>query len=288
MADTNVKPPYFNEPLLERFFLTPEERASKEKGKLIIKAFYQQQTSNDTSLNFYKARNARHVQLLLWAKGSQPMQEFLDYMNVSDGNKAWVNMDTTQQRMAAQFVGTLVESMAKNKTYPCVNAIDDGSVSEKEQRYLDAIFRMREVETINDLQQNAGVKLEPEDAYIPDDEMTARVYFELEDRLPKEIRFEEMLNNIMEGIKFDRILNRKTLYDTVVLNLAATKIERIGPKKYTVRRCIPPKQHFIPIGSIYPTHPRLALLLNYFYILRLGLFDYFAVLCFLLVGNIFL
>jgi len=239
MADTNVKPPYFNEPLLERFFLTPEERASKEKGKLIIKAFYQQQTSNDTSLNFYKARNARHVQLLLWAKGSQPMQEFLDYMNVSDGNKAWVNMDTTQQRMAAQFVGTLVESMAKNKTYPCVNAIDDGSVSEKEQRYLDAIFRMREVEVINDMQQNAGVKLEPEDAYVPDDELTARVYFELEDRLPKEIRFEEMLSEILDSIKFDRILNRKTLYDTTVLNLAATKIERLGPKKYTVRKCIP-------------------------------------------------
>lgn len=239
MADTNSPIPNFNEPLLERFFLSPDERADKEKGKAIMKAFYSQQTSSDSNLNFYKARNARHIMLLLWAKGSQPMNEFLDYMSVSDGNKAWVNIDMTQQRIAAQFVGTLVESMSKTKVYPCVKAVDDGSLSEKEQRYIDAIFRMKEVETIKNVQQAAGVQIEPSDAYVPDDELTAKVYFELEDRLPKEIRFEQMLGLVMDDIKFDRVLNRKTIYDLTVLNLAATKIERIAPLQYTVRKCVP-------------------------------------------------
>jgi hypothetical protein len=226
-------------PLLQRFFLSPEERASKEKGKSILQQVYKQQTNDNTNLNFWRGRNSRWLMLLLWSKGSQNIQEFLDYMNVSDANKAWVNIDTTQTRIAPQFVGTLVESMAKNKTYPCVNAVDDGSVSEKEQRQLEALFRMHETETIDDLQQQAGIQLEPAGAYVPDDETSAKVYFELEDRLPKEIRFEQKLSSVQDAIAFERILNRKTLYDFVVLNIGVTKIEKLSDKNYTVRKCVP-------------------------------------------------
>lgn len=227
-----------SDPITNRFFLTPEEKASKDKGKQIVKAFFSQQTSND-SLNFFRGRNVRWIEVLLWAIGSQRMQEFLDYMNVSDANKAWVNIDMTQQRLAPQFVSTLIEIMGKNKVYPCVNAIDDGSMSEKEQRLYEALFRMHEVATINDMQQQTGLQLEPTGAYVPDDEMSAVVHFKLEDRLPKEIRFEEMLASIQKAIQFDRVLNRKTIFDLTVLNCGVTKIERLAPKQYTVRKCVP-------------------------------------------------
>lgn len=239
MADAPI-PDFLNSnPVLGRFFLSREEKADKEKGKAIIKAIYNQQTNNDSSLNFFKARNARWIMLLLWSKGSQNIKEFLDYINVSDANKAWVNIDMTQSRIAPQFVQTLVESMAKSRTYPCVKAIDDGSLTEKEDRMYEAIFRMKEVETINDVQTQAGIQIEPSNVYIPDDEMSAKVYFELEDRLPKEIRFEKMLFKVQDDIHFERILNRKTIFDLTVLNCAVTKIEKVGYKKYTVRRCVP-------------------------------------------------
>lgn len=234
MSDQSVS----SNPLINRFFLSPQERADKEKGKEIVKAFYKQQTSND-NLSYFKGRNARWIELLLWFKGSQPMKEFLDYMNVSDGNKSYVNIDMTQQRIAAQFIGTLVESMSKNRIYPCVNAIDDGSTKEKEDRYFEALFRMHEVETIDALQKQSGVQLEPSNAFVPDDEMSAKVYFELEDRLPKEIRFEKMLAKTFNDIKFEKVLNRKSIYDLTTLNLGATKIEKLAPKQYTVRKCIP-------------------------------------------------
>jgi hypothetical protein len=225
-------------PILNRFFLSPQEKLEKENGKAILKAFYTQQTTGG-NLNYFQKRNARWINLLLWSKGSQSMQEFLDYMSVSDANKSYVKIDMEQQRVAAQFVGTLVESMAKNKTYPCVNAIDDGSLEEKEQRKLDALFRMHEVETLQAVQEEAGMEIEPPNAYVPDDELSATVYFELEDRLPKEIRFEKMLDRVHNDIKYDRVLNRKGLYDLVVLNFEATKIEKLAPKQYTVRKCVP-------------------------------------------------
>lgn len=236
--DTSTSNPQFSDPLLNRFFLSPQERMDKENGKKIVVAFHKEQTSNDSSLNFFKLRNARWIELLLWCKGSQKMSEFLDFMNVSDGNKSYVNIDMTPSRIAAQFVGTLVESMSKNRTYPCVSAIDDGSVTEKEQRLYDALFRMHEAQTVNQLQQAAGISLEPPGAFVPDDEISAKVFFELEDRLPKEMRFEKLLLKLQQDIDFERIENRRTIFDLTVLNAAFTKIERLGPGRYTVRKCI--------------------------------------------------
>lgn len=227
------------DPLLNRFFLTAEEKRNKEKGKAIVKAFYNQQTNTD-SLSFFKRRNQRWMELLLWSKGSQPIEEFLSYINVSDANKAYISIDTEQTRIGAKFVGTLVESMSKTKTYACVNAIDDGSMSEKENRLFDALFRMHDAEEINQIEQKAGILVEPQGAYVPPDELTAKVYFELEDRLPKEIRFEQLLAKVQNDIHFEKVVNRKTIHDLTVLNAAFTKIEKCGPRKYTVRKCIGP------------------------------------------------
>jgi hypothetical protein len=243
MADSQAEQLSYN-PLLQRFFLTPEQKADKEKGKAILKSIYAFQTSNDTNLNYYKARNARWIMLLLWAKGQQNVQEFLDYMNVSDANKAWVNIDTTQSRIAPMVIGAVIEQMAKFASYPCVNAIDTWSLDEKEQRLLDALFRMEQVDTINDIQQQTGVQMEPTGVFIPDDEMSAKVYFELEDKLPKEIRFEEMLSCVTKQIQFERILNRKTISDLAITNCGVTKIECLKPKEYTVRRCVPTNMTF--------------------------------------------
>lgn len=243
MADQNSmsapnQPPFSN-PLLQRFFNSPAERDNIENGKAIVKAFYGQQIASSDTYNNWITRSRRWTELLLWAKGSQPMQEFLDYMNVSDGNKSYVNIDMTQQRIAAQFVGTLVESMSKNRIYPSVNATDDGSVTEKEQRLFDALYRMYDQQEIQKMQQASGLQLEPPNAYVPQDEMAARVKFELEDRLPKEIRFEKMLAKVCQDIQFEKVVNRKGLYDMVTLNIEVTKIERLAPLHYTVRKCIP-------------------------------------------------
>lgn len=231
--------PTANNALINRFFLSPQEKQKKENGKKIIQQFYRQQTASNDALNYFRGRNSRWIQLLMWAKGSQNMQEFIDYSNVSDGNKAWSNIDPTQQRIAPKFVGTLVESMAKTQNYTSVNAIDDYSMQEKEDRFFEALFRMHEVETINELQQQSGVQLEPEGAFIPDDEIAARIHFEIEDKLPKEIRFEKMIARVKDSISFDRVTNRKTLYDLVTLNCGATKIEKCGNREYTIRRCVP-------------------------------------------------
>lgn len=225
--------------LTNRFFLTPDEKKKKETGRNILKAFWTSQTSSDSNINSFRGRNIKWIELLLWAKGSQAVQEFLGFMSVSDANKAYTNIDMTQSRVGVKFVGTLVESMAKNRTYDCVTCTDDGSLDEKSERLFEALYRMHDVQTIAQMQQQAGIQLEPTRAFVPDDELAARVYFELNDRLPKEIQFEKYIKNVKDGINFEKVVNPKTIFDLIVLNFAAAKIEKIAPRKYTVRKCVP-------------------------------------------------
>lgn len=236
--NTSSSMPAFNDIMKQLVFDTPDEIAKKETGKKISEKIYSDQTGQTNNLNFFAARAVRWAEVEKWSLGKQDMTQFLPYMNVSDANKAYVQIDMTPVMVGPQFVGTLVESMAKNEEYPCVSAIDQDSLDEKEQRQLDALFRMREVETIADIQEQAGIQLESTDAYVPDNELSAQVYFQIEDRLPKEIRFEKKLESVLIENQYDRVLKRRMLHDNIVFNLEATKIEKEG-NSYCIRKCIP-------------------------------------------------
>lgn len=237
-ATDNGMPP-FTDILKQINFSGADTIATNETGRKIAQKLYSDQTSSETNLNYFRARAVKWVNILKWATGIYEANEFLDFFNISDANKAYVKIDMSRIMLGPMFVGTLVESMSKNEEYPCVTAVDDGSMEQKEKRKLDALFRMHEAEKINALQQAAGYHLEPPNAYVPDDEVSAKVYFELEDRLPKEIKFEQLLANILSENKYQRIFKRKTIYDLIVHNFGITKIERTVGKKYCVRKPVP-------------------------------------------------
>lgn len=235
----DTPPAQFNDILLEINFSDVQEIAKKETGLRIAERIFTDQTSNSGSLNFFTARAARYLTIEHWAKGTQDMTEFLDFFNVSDGNKAYVKIDMSPVMVGPQFVGTLVDSMCKTEEYPCVKAVDEDSLEEKEQRKIDALFRMRQVETINDMQQQSGVQLEPTGAYVPDDELSAQVYFELEDQLPKEIKFEKLLEKSLLYNQYEKSLKRKFIYDLIVNNLECNKIEIDIYGNKTIRKSVP-------------------------------------------------
>lgn len=230
--------PPFTDILKQLNFSSQDEILKKETGLKVADKIYSEQMGYKDNLNFFAARALRWINIMKWATGTQDMTQFLDFFNVSDGNKAYVKIDMTPIMVGPQFVATLVESMAKNEMYPCVSAVDDDSQKEKQEREWDALYRMHAVQDIDQMQQASGMTLEPPNAYVPDNELMARVYFELEDRLPKEIRFEKLLEGTLIRNQYDRVLKRQNLYDYVVFNMGATKIEKEGRGEYCIRRCI--------------------------------------------------
>lgn len=235
-ASASTPIPEFRDILLQVNFDDPKKKQDKEYGKKLISRIYGEQ-NNQSTIFYYGARAIRWREVWSWAMGRQDMREFTDYLGV-DGTKAYVNIDFTPPRVGPQFVETLVNAMAVNEEYPCVTAVDGDSIEEKEARKNAAIYRMHHVQDIDEMQQQTGLQLEAPNAYVPDDPLSAEVYFKLEDRLPKEVDFEEKLEKAMADNEYE-ILKRRLLRDLIVLNCAGTKIERLANGFVGIRKCIP-------------------------------------------------
>lgn len=231
----------FGDILLARNFDSPEQKKDINYGKKLLTRIFREQ-SNDMVGFYFGQRNIQWLENYKWATGINSMKEFTDYVS-TDGNKAYTNVDMTPNRIGVKLVETLVNSLAQNEEYPEVKAIDDGSVSEKENRKLEALFRMRHVQQINQLQQQSGLQLEPDDVYVPDDPLSAEVYFKLEDRLPKEIDFQEKLHKIMIDNDYPE-LKRQLLKDATVFNFEATKIEKEEGGFINIRKCTAPNMMY--------------------------------------------
>lgn len=226
----------FGDALLQVNFDDPKKKQDKEYGRQLLERIFREQ-NNQSSSFYFGGRNIRWMENWQWSMGRQNMNEFTDYVS-TQGNKAYAPVDMTQNRLGPQFMGVLIDSMSQVDEYPCVKAIDDGSMSKKDQAKADALFRMNEIETISDLQQQAGIQLEPTNAYVPDDALSAEVYFKLEHRLPIEIEFEEFEAKVMHDNKYKE-KSRATKRDLIVLNCACTKIEK-GENGYIKIRKVTP------------------------------------------------
>ena len=237
---TPYNPSAFGDALLAANFIDPERKKDKDYGRKLLAEIYRQQ--NGAGPEFFRGRNIQWGENGSWASGRVNMNEFVDFVS-TEGNKAYTPVDLTPPGLGPQFVGTLVDSMSQNEEYPCVTAIDDGSVNEKLNRKLEALYRMKQVETINEFQQSSGVQLEPEDAYVPDDPLSAEVYFKLEDKLPVEIEMEEKLSKTMMDNQYNQ-KSRKTKWDLIVYNCGATKVERSDNGFIQIRKCNAPNLIF--------------------------------------------
>lgn len=230
----------FSNILLQTVFEDPQKIRKKETGAEIAKAIYSQQTSSEGGgSSFFSSRAAKWNDIESWAEGTQDMSQFRDYFNVSDGNKAYVKLDETPIKIGNQFVGTLIGSMAKNVGYPSVRAIDRLSLKEKSKLFGEALFRMKELKTINAMQEQMGGLLENPNAYVPDDELSAMVHYELEDRLPKEARFEGNLIDFMADNDYEDGYKLAALRTLIVNNIECNKIERYPDGRYYMRTVKP-------------------------------------------------
>lgn len=226
--------PNFGDILLQVQFSSPQQRNDKEFGRKLLSRIYKEQ-NNIGSVFFFAGRAAQLKENQKWAMGRQTIQEFLDLLKI-DGNNAYTGIDPTPNRTGPQFVETLVNSMAQNDEYPCVTAVDDGSMTIKEKRKMDAYTRMHSQQQIAAMEDASGMMLEPPDAYVPEDELSAEVYFKLQDRLPIEIEFEQKVEKTMLDNEYS-MLKRRLLRDGIVGNIMCNKLEKESYGFIGIRKC---------------------------------------------------
>lgn len=209
-----------------------KEKSSDEFGLKIAKFI-----ENTVNNGYYQRRNARFEKSRLFARGKQPMREFLDLLGI-DGKNSYANLDMTAPAIAPKFVQVLYGNFMKRAEKPNVSAVDPISTKRKQKEKSDAKFRMDNADFINSLQQETGIQLEDPDAFTPEDINELELFFQ-QKKLPEEILFEKGISYVFGQNSLTKSQKRKLLEDLVECGVAATKTYALPSGQIKIRRVIP-------------------------------------------------
>jgi hypothetical protein len=225
MANTNKE-------ILNFHLGTIKSKRDEKEGLKISK--YLERAFNS---GYFSKRNKKFDKNRKFARGRQPMAEFLDLLNV-DGKEAFVNLDMKAPAIAPKFIQVMIGGFMKREEKVRVSAIDPISTDKKKYEREEAEFRMNFGEEIKGIEQEAGLKLMPDNAYTPEDYEELDLFFGGQYQLPEEIMFEKGITAVFDTSGWD-VIKRKLLEDMIEVGLACTKVSSSRDGKITVRRVIP-------------------------------------------------
>jgi hypothetical protein len=186
---------------------------------------------------YFTRRNKKFEKNRKFSRGKQPMQEFLDLLNV-DGKEAFVNLDMKAPAIAPKFMQVIIGGFMKRDEKVRATAIDPVSVERKKYDRDDAEFRMNFGEEIKGMEAQTGVKLIADGQFTPQDYDELELYFGLEYQLPEEILFEKGCDYVFYENGWP-VIKRKILEDVSETGLGATKVSTGANGKINVRRVVP-------------------------------------------------
>jgi len=185
---------------------------------------------------YFSKRNRKFEKNRMFARGRQPMSEFLDLLNV-DGKEAFVNLDMKAPAIAPKFIQVMIGGFMKRDEKIRVTAVDPVSTERKKYEREEAEFRMNFGPEIKEVEDQAGVKLIPDNAYTPEDYEELELFFN-EFQIPEEIMFEKGITSVFDTNGWP-VLKRKLLEDVIETGICCTKVSVNKTGKITVRRVVP-------------------------------------------------
>jgi len=186
---------------------------------------------------YFSRRNKKFEKNRKFSRGKQPMQEFLDLLNV-DGKEAFVNLDMKAPAIAPKFMQVIIGGFMKREEKVRATAIDPVSVERKKYDRDEAEFRMNFGDEVRGIEDQAGVKLMAEGDFTPADYDELELYFGLEYQLPEEILFEKGCDYVFYENGWP-VIKRKLLEDISETGLGATKVTTGPNGKINIRRVVP-------------------------------------------------
>lgn len=186
---------------------------------------------------YFSRRNKKFEKNRKFARGKQPMQEFLDLLNV-DGKEAFVNLDMKAPAIAPKFMQVIIGGFMKRDEKVKATAIDPVSVERKKYDRDEAEYRMNYGEEVKQMEDELGVKLMADGGFTPENYDELNLYFGLEYQLPEEILFEKGCDYVFHENGWP-VIKRKLLEDVSETGLGATKVGTGPEGKINVRRVVP-------------------------------------------------
>lgn len=196
------------------------DKNSPEYGLKIMKVAYSQWLNGYGGVS-QKQRQVRFDYNKSYATGQQPMQEFLDYLDIN-GQQPYSNLDFTPLPVAIPIINRIKDRFNQRIEKIKCNAIDPVSVSKKNKEKLDAKFRMEFKDQIAQLQETSGLQLEDPNAFTPEDNDENEIYFGFNYKQREEVMMEQGIDLIMYDNDWSEVKDA-ILDDLITFGISGTK-----------------------------------------------------------------
>ena len=184
-----------------------------------------------------KQRQVRFDYNLSYATGQQPMQEFLDYLDIN-GQQPYSNLDFTPLPVAISIIQRIKDRFNQRIEKIRCNAIDPVSVSKKSREKLEAQFRMEYKDQIAALQEQTGMQLEDPDAFTPEDAEENDIYFGFNYKQREEVMMEQGIDLVLYDNDI-REIKDDILDDLINYGIGGTKTFLDANGKIRIRKVNP-------------------------------------------------
>jgi hypothetical protein len=216
--------------------LPDSSKNSPEYGLKVMKTAYGQWINGYGGFS-QKQRQTRFDYNKAYAQGMQPMQEFLDYLDIN-GQQPYSNIDFTPLPIAIPLLQRIKDRFNQRIEKIKCNSIDPVSVSKKNKAKMDAKFRMEFKDQIAQIEQESGIQLEDPDAFTPEDKDELEVHFGFTYKQREEVMMEQGIDLVLYDNQWTEIKNA-ILDDLLIYGFAGTKTYTDNNGRIKTRRINP-------------------------------------------------
>ncbi len=187
-----------------------KEKLSQEFGNAIAKKIYTYVMSG--LQGYFYNRNARFIKNRNYANGRIDIQAMFQDRFQFNGKQNYIALNWNALQIVNRIVSGLVGRWMRRNEKINITAIDTLSVKEKQEQYESIEFILHNRAMLEQLQQESGVQLIPNEE-LPADKEELLLWQTQIQRLPEEILYETGCNDVLSSNGWFDVLKEKMLHD---------------------------------------------------------------------------
>lgn len=238
---------------LRRFQLlaSVQDKSNYDWGKSIAQDIAAK-TFDGVGTGYFWSRNARFKQNRDMASGRMDTTKFMDRMDMN-GKFNYINLNWQAIKIVNTIVSKIVGRWMSRSEKIVVSAIDSLSTKDKEEGYQQAEFLLNHRRQLEQLQQQSGVQLIPQNQFVPNDQEELDLWMAEYQRIPEEILYETGINDVLDANGMFDVNKEKLLHDSCEAGLVCTYTWMDGEGVIHVD-WIKPENHFYSYSEYSDLH----------------------------------
>lgn len=197
------------------------EKNSKEFGLKFMRSAYERWAGGVRGENA-TSRRSRFDYNRAFASGQQPMQEYKDILDL-DGDMSVINLSYDPLPIAIPFIARATDRFMQRVEKIQCNAIDPLSQTKREKAKADALFKLKEKQKIQALQDQAGVQVEEFTDDDPEDEKELELRFGFTYKQREEVIMEQGIDLVFYDNDWSGVIKKRVIKDLMECGIAQVK-----------------------------------------------------------------